>query len=105
MTTARNKKIKTGTQSLEEKFGPLSFADLIHSARETDELTQVEMAKKLGISRQRLCDFEKGRRLPSAKSAEGFAKKLGFSSAVWVQILLQDQLRKENVKLKVSVAS
>ena len=62
------------------------------------------MSKRLGVSPQRLCDFEKGRRLPSPKSAEKMAEKLGYHPAVWIQVLLQDQLQRENVNLKVSVA-
>lgn len=95
---------KFGLKQLEKKFGPLSFSDILVMQREDDELTQVEMAKKLGISKQKLCDFEKGRRIPSAKTAAMWAKKLGHPQEVWVQVVLQDQLRKDNLKLKVSVA-
>ena len=59
MTIEKNKR-KSATEALEKQFGPLSFADLLLSSRESEELTQVQMAKKLGISQQRLCDFEKG---------------------------------------------
>lgn len=104
MTTGRRKKIKYGSAELERDFGPLTFADLLTSYRLGEELTQAEVAKMLGVSRQRLCDFEKGRRLPSIKSAETWAKKLGFSPKVWVEIILQDQLRREHVDLTVSVA-
>ena len=96
---------KYTAKDLEREFGPLSFSDLLLIQREDDELTQVEMAKKLGISKQKLCDFEKGRRLPSAKMAALWAKKLGHPQEVWVQIVLQDQLRHDKLKLTVSVAS
>ena len=103
MTTEKNK--KSATKKLEKMFGPLTIASLLLSTRKTDEITQAAMAKKLGISQQRLCDFEKGRRLPSAKFAVKFAKKLGLHPETLVEILLQDQLRRENVNFKVSVAS
>ena len=96
---------KYGINELEIDFGKLTFADLLLSYREGEEMSQADLADRLKISRQRLCDFEKGRRLPNVKSAEQWAKKLGFSSSVWVQIVLQDQLRREKVKLTVSVAS
>ena len=96
---------KYSSKNLEQDYGPLSFADLILMQREDLELTQVEMSKKLGISKQRLCDFEKGRRLPSVKMAAAWAKKLGHPQEVWVQVVFQDQLRRDNLKLFVSVAS
>lgn len=96
---------KYTTKNLEKDYGTLSFADLLIMQREDEALTQVDMAKKLGISKQKLCDFEKGRRLPSTKMAASWAKKLKHPQEIWVQIVLQDQLRKDNLKMKVSVAS
>ena len=101
--TTRNKKYTSN--DLDREFGSLSFADLLLLQREDLELTQVEMASKLGISNQKLCDFEKGRRLPSAKMASDWAKKLGLPREVWVQVVLQDQLKRDNLKFKVHVAS
>ena len=97
--------IKYDTTNLESDFGSLTFGDLLLIQREDSELTQVEMAEKLGVSKQKLCDFEKGRRLPSTKMAASWAKKLKHPQEVWVQIVLQDQLRRDKLKMKVSVAS
>jgi len=96
---------KYTSKKLEKDYGPITFADLIIISREDIELTQIKMAKKLGISKQKLCDFEKGRRVPSAKMAAAWAKKLKQPQEVWVQVVLQDQLRKDKINLKVSVAS
>ena len=99
------KKRKYGLKELEKDYGELTFADLLLSHRLGEGLSQAEFAKQLGISAQRLCDFEKGRRLPNVKSTEKWAKKLGYSPQLWVQAVLQDQLRREKLKYKVSVAS
>ena len=96
---------KYTSKKLEKDYGPITFADLIIISREDIELTQIKMAKKLGISKQKLCDFEKGRRVPSAKMAATWAKKLKQPQEVWVQVVLQDKLRKDKINLKVSVAS
>ncbi len=101
--STKNKKYTT--KNLENDFGQLSFADLILMQREDLELTQVEMAKKLKISKQKLCDFEKGRRIPSAKLAAGWSKKLRLPPEVWIQAVLQDQLKRDNIHLKVHIAS
>ncbi|MCJ8277350.1 MAG: helix-turn-helix transcriptional regulator [Bdellovibrionales bacterium] len=95
---------KKGSKYLEDTFGPLTFADLLLMEREDAELSQVAMAEKLGITKQKLCDFEKGRRLPSPKMAASWAKKLKHPQEVWVQIVLQAQLRRDKLRFKVSVA-
>ena len=97
--------IKYTSKDLEKNFGPLSFADLLIIQREDEGLTQVEMAKKLGITKQKLCDFEKQRRTPSLKLAASWAKKLKHPQEVWVQIAIQDQLRQGDLKMEVFVAS
>ena len=101
----RDESRKLASERLEAKFGLINFSDLLISSREIEGMTQAAMSRRLSISSQRLCDFEKGRRLPSPKSVEKMAKKLGYHPAVWIQILLQDQLQREKVNLKVSVAS
>ena len=97
--------IKYSLKNLEKDYGPLTLADLLMIYREDREMTQIQMADKLRISKQKLCDFEKGRRLPSVKMVAKWAKKLKHPQAVWIQVVLQDQLRRDNLKLKVSIAS
>ena len=97
--------IKYSAKDLARDYGYLCFADLLRIQREDEEYTQVEVAKKLGITKQKLCDFEQGRRIPSAKMAASWAKKLGHPEGVWVQVVLQDQLRQDNLAFKVSIAS
>ena len=96
---------KYGLKNLEKDYGPLSLADLLILYRKDKDLTQTQMANKLGISKQKLCDFEKSRRLPSIKMVAKWAKKLKHPQKIWVQIALQDQLRRNKLKLKVSIAS
>ena len=96
--------IKYSLKDLEKDYGPLTFSDLLLIQREDKSWTQTRMADVLGISRQKLCDFEKGRRLPSVKTVARWAKKMKQPQEVWVQVVLQDQLRQNKLKLKVSVA-
>ena len=96
--------IKYNLKKLEKDYGPLTFSDLLLIQREDEDLTQTEMAHKLGITKQKLCDFEKGRRLPSTQMAARWAKKLKFPQEIWIQVVFQDQLRRDKLKFKVSVA-
>ena len=88
-----------------EQYGELTFAKMLRGFRLAEAASQVEFAKKLGISAANLCDLEKGRKLPSAARATLIARKLGLPETLLVQIALQDELRKQKIKFKVSVAA
>ena len=91
--------------ALERKIlkGPMTFGEAVEALRVRDELSQVEFAKKLGISRQYLCDVEKGRRLVSPEQAARFARAFGHPAQVLVQLALQDAVSAGGLKLKVAV--
>lgn len=88
---------------LEKLAGKLTLPKLIMSIRQGEELSQVEFAKMLGISRQYLCDIEHGRRFVSPKAAATFAKKLGYSPQQFVRLCLQDLVNRDGLKLKINV--
>ena len=89
---------------LEELTGQkLSLGSFIMSIRKGEEMTQVEFAKSLGISRQVLCDIEHGRRFISPKKAAEYAKILGYSTNQFVRLCLQDLLDRDNLGLKVNI--
>lgn len=83
--------------------GPLTFGMAVESLRLRDEFSQTLFAKKLGVSRQYLCDVEKGRRLVSPEQAARFAKAFGHPPKVLVQLSLQDSIRESGLKLKVII--
>ena len=81
--------------------GPLTFGQMIESIRLCDEISQVDLAKKMKISRAHLCDIEKGRRTVSAERAAQFARVLGYSVNQFVATALEDQLRRAGLKVRV----
>jgi transcriptional regulator with XRE-family HTH domain len=83
--------------------GPLTLARLLHSIRQGEEMTLAEFAKRLGISRQHLCDIEKGRKVVSPERAARFAKILGYSKEQFVALALQALLDEADLHLKVEV--
>src|SRR6185437_2718885 len=82
---------------------PLSFGQAVEALRIRDNLSQVSLASKLGVSRQYLCDVEKGRRLVSPAQAAKFAKTFGHPPNVLVELALQDSVKASGLKLKVTV--
>ena len=91
--------------SLEERIlgGPLTFGAAVEALRVGEEISQAAFAKKIRISRQYLCDVEKGRRPVSPKQAAKFAAAFGHPPNVLVQLALQDAVRASGLKLKVIV--
>ncbi len=79
-----------------------SFGEFLRVHRMGEELSQVEFAKLLGISKQRLCDIEHDRFSVSIKLAKQIAQKLDMPPEWLVKLTLQDQIKKERLNLKVS---
>jgi DNA-binding XRE family transcriptional regulator len=90
---------------LEKDTGPLTFGMFMGVARQSLGLSQVEMAKKLGIARGTLCDIEKGRQLVSTTLAVKVARKAGLSEELAVRACLQDQVNKVKLKKKVELVA
>lgn len=103
MTTKRSK--GSSGADLEKRVlgGVLTLGAAVEALRLRDALSQVAFAKKLGISRQYLCDVEKGRRLVSPAQAARFARAFGHPPEVLVQLALQDEVRASGLKLHVAV--
>lgn len=104
MTTGKSKKLKYGLKELEKDFGPLTFGKLLESYRLSEEISQSELAKRLKVSRQKLNDFEHGRRFPSLGMAANFAKRLDEHAPTWVSVVIEEMLRKEDLDFKVTLA-
>lgn len=93
-------------EMMEEMIGPLSFGRFLRVWREFQEMSQVDAAAKLGVTKARLSDLEHGRRLASVELARAIAKKLGAPETQAMECCLQDQLRKAKVtKLRVKLVA
>jgi DNA-binding XRE family transcriptional regulator len=99
------KSFNEDTQTLLEEISgkKLTFANLIWSIRKCEELTQVDFAAKLGISKQQLCDIEHGRKAVSPILAAKYASLLGYSKEQFIRLAIQDMLNKANLNVKVNI--
>jgi transcriptional regulator with XRE-family HTH domain len=97
-------KISKAEKLLETVTGEsLTLNSLILAIRQGEEMTQIQFAKKLGVSRQYLCDLEHNRRFASPKAAEEFAITLGYSSQQFVKLCLQDLIEREGMSFLIEV--
>jgi transcriptional regulator with XRE-family HTH domain len=83
--------------------GPITFGQLVESHRICAEISQAELARQMGISRQQMSDIEKGRRLVSVERAAKFARVLGYPVSAFVAAALEDQLRTAGLKMRVKL--
>ena len=103
MTTKKSKD-SLGSDLEERVLGSrLTFGAAVEGLQVGDEISQTAFAKKLGVSRQYLCDVEKGRRLVSPEQAARFAKAFGHPPNVLVRLALQDAVSASGLKLRVSI--
>lgn len=90
--------------SLEHISGrKLTLGSLLWSIREGEEMSQVEFAHLLGVSKQYLCDLEHDRKAVSAKMAAKFAKILGHPIAQFVRLAMQEELDRYHIPLQIEV--
>lgn len=91
---------------LELAGGPsdfLSFDELISTFRMCDEMSEAEFAKVLGVSELYLQDVEACREVVGAEEAAAWASAIGYPATVFVQRVLQDQLDKAALEMRVRV--
>ena len=101
----RNVKEKSAAMKVLEKIagGALTLGRAIESVRKSEELSQDECAKKLGISKSHLCDVEKGRKTVSPERAAKWARILGYPESVMVRLAIQGGLDAAGLKYRVEI--
>jgi transcriptional regulator with XRE-family HTH domain len=88
---------------LEALCGKLTLGAVIRSIRLSDGESQTAYAEKLKVSTQYLCDLEHNRKVVSAKKAKRFAEILGYSSAQFVALAIQDSLNHDGIRMLVDI--
>lgn len=84
---------------------PLTFGAALRAHRMSEDMSQVELARLMDMSKAQLCDIEKERRTVSPERAAQFAKVLGYSVEHFVQLAIEDQLQKAGLQLHVHIES
>jgi transcriptional regulator with XRE-family HTH domain len=82
-----------------------TFGDFIKDIRESDEISQTELAKRMHVSRQFVNAVEKNKANVSLEMAIKFATALGYPYEAFVEIFLNDMLRKSGIKKVVHLES
>ncbi len=83
--------------------GAFTIGELLRALRKSEGQTQEEFAKVLEVSKQHLCDIEKGRMSVTPARAGVFAIRLGQPPAYFIQLTLQEDLKNVGLKVKVKL--
>lgn len=102
MTTKKSKS-KPARGTLAATISGTTFGDLVRAMRETDELTQAELARGLGVSRQFLNAVELGRSQVGIDFAKRVADALGYSPEPFAEILIRDDLKRAGIDCNISL--
>ena len=83
--------------------GPLTLGKALEGLRLGEDQSLAGFGRRIGLSAQKLCDLEKGRRHVSPERAAQIARKLGHPEAVFVRLALQDLVDAGGLRFKVQV--
>lgn len=102
MTTKKTAS-RPAREALAETIDETTFGKLVRAMRETDEISQAELARQLGVSRQFLNAVELGRSQVGLDFAKRVADALGYSPEPFAEVLIREQLRKAGIECGVSL--
>lgn len=101
--TTKNKASIDAVQWAQAELAKTTFGELLRSLRETDDITQVVLAKKLAVSKQFLSDMEHGRRDPSIAFVKKIVIAMGYPIEPMLEMLIRDDLRKNKLDFVVKI--
>ena len=84
-------------EATKDLWEEMSFGSLVRSLRLSDEVSQVDLAQKVGVSKQFLSDVENNRKEVGIPFAKKISDALGYSIEPLVELLIRDQLRKQDL--------
>ncbi len=82
-----------------------SFGEFVRDIRECDELSQTELARRMHVSRQFINAIEKDKANISLEMAIKIARALRYPYEAFVEIFLNDLLRKSGINKIVHLES
>jgi transcriptional regulator with XRE-family HTH domain len=81
----------------------MTFGGLVRSLRISDEISQVALAKKIGVSKQFLSDVEHNRKDVGISFAKKMAEALDYSIEPLIELLIRDQLKRQHLNYVIDL--
>lgn len=96
-------KSKNALKATKDIWDKMTFGSLIRSLRMSDEISQVALAKKIGVSKQFLSDVEHNRKEVGISFAKKVSSALGYSIEPLLELLIRDQLKRQKLHYEVEI--
>jgi transcriptional regulator with XRE-family HTH domain len=90
-------------EATQDIYEQMTFGGLIRSLRESDEISQIELAKRIHVSKQFLNDVEHNRKDVGFNFARKIADALGYPLEPLLELLIRDQLRNQKLNYIVEL--
>ena len=82
-----------------------TFGEFVRDIRECDEISQTNLAKRMHVSRQFVNAVEKNKANVSLEMVIKIARALGYPYEAFIEVFLNDMLRKSGIKKVVHLES
>ena len=102
MTTKSNHTVDA-LEATKDIWNKMTFGSLIRSLRTSDEISQTELAKKIGVSKQFLNDVEHNRKDVGFEFAKKLASALGYSIDPLLELLIKQKLKRQRLNYIVEL--
>ena len=91
------KEIYTSDEIIQEFLGDVTFGEFLESIRETDNVTQVELARRIGKTKQFIHAIETGKSNVSFAMAKRLAEALEHFPEPFIEVLANEMLRRVGI--------
>lgn len=82
-----------------------TIGNMIASLRQCDDLSQTELAAKVGVSKQFLSNVENNKKTIGIKFIQKIADALDYPVEPFLELLVRDQIKKEGLKVQVKITA
>ncbi|HVE44751.1 MAG TPA: helix-turn-helix transcriptional regulator [Gammaproteobacteria bacterium] len=103
MTTKRYGRTVDALKATKHIGDKMTFGGLVRSLRMSDEISQVALAKKIGVSKQFLSDVEHNRKDIGISFAKRVASALGYPIEPLLELLIKQQLKRQRLHYTVEI--
>ena len=101
--TTKNNHTLDALEATKDVWNKMTFGGLVRALRTSDEFSQVELAEKLGVSKQFLSDVEHNRKDIGIAFAKKVASTLGYSIEPLLELLIRQQLKRQRLNYIVEI--
>ncbi len=88
-------------KAIEKSLGDdFNLGSFIKGLRQCENIKSIDLAEKLGISRQELSQIEKNKANVSPKRAKEIAEAMGLYPGTFIELAVRDSLKRQGIEFE-----